>query len=397
MQMKSTQEKSPPDLGALAGCRILLIVNKDWGFLTYRTPLALALKDAGAEVLVAGGATGREEEIRELGLTFHPIPFDRSSINPLKELRTLLHIYLLLRQVQPDIVHNIAVKASLYGSLAGLSAGTPRIINSLTGLGHLFTAQTGITALVRWLLAPVYLMLGRAKRLHYIFFNSDDQQRFIAAGFAVASRSSVITGSGVDTEKFLPAATPVQEAVVVLCARLLWDKGVGDLVAALRILKAKGATIRAIIAGAPDFSNPKAIPQEQLVAWQKEGLVEIPGFIADVPQLLKAASIAVLPSYYGEGVPLFLLEALATGLPIITTDSAGCKETVIDGANGILVPPHDPTRLASAIEKLASEPTLRHQMGKRGRTFAETRFSTSKINSSIITLYQRILKDRRDS
>ena len=175
-----------------------------------------------------------------------------------------------------------------------------------------------------------------------------------------------------------------------MCARLLWDKGVGDLVAALRLLKAREVSLCATVAGAPDPSNPSSISARHLDAWSREGLVEFPGFVQETPRLLQSSSIAVLPSFYGEGVPLFLLEALATGLPIITTTTAGCRDTVVDGQNGILVPPQDPERLADAIQQVALDAGLRARMGRSGRTLAEERFSTEQVGGRIISLYEQI-------
>jgi glycosyltransferase involved in cell wall biosynthesis len=389
--MSSSTASEPSLKGPLSGLRVLLVVNKDWGFLTYRTPLARTLQNAGATVIVVGGATGREDEIRALGLTFHPVPFDRGSVNPLTELRTLYAIYQAIRTHRPDVVHNIAVKAALYGSIAALCAGTSHIVNSLTGLGYLFTSASPLAKLLRLALGPVYTLLGQARRLHYIFFNHDDEQRFIGLGYAHPTRSIVIPGSGVDTNRFYPATQPMQPVTLLMCARLLQDKGVREFVEAVRLVRRRGVALRAVVAGAPDRSHPHAISETELNAWRAEGVVELPGFVAEIPELLRAASIAVLPSYYGEGVPLFLLEALASGVPVITTNSPGCRDTVVDGSNGILIPPRDPVALADAIERLSRDEALRAAMGRAGRALAEERFAKEQVGAEVCALYSRII------
>lgn len=381
----------PTSKGPLSGLTVLLVVNKDWGFLTYRTPLARTLQNAGATVIVVGGDTGRADEIRALGFAFHPVPFNRGSVNPVREIRTLYAIYQAIRSHRPDVVHNIAVKAALYGSIAALCAGTSHVINSLTGLGYLFTSASPLAKLLRAVLGPVYWLLGRSRRLHYIFFNQDDQQRFLQCGFADPARSVVIPGSGVDTTKFYPATQSVHPVTLLMCARLLKDKGVAELVEAVRLVRGRGVAVRAIIAGEPDTSHPHAISEAELDGWRSEGVVELPGFIAEIPELLRSASVAVLPSYYGEGVPLFLLEALASGLPIITTNAPGCRDTVVNGTNGIVIAPRDAAALADAIELLARDEALRCEMGRAGRKLAEERFTKEQVGADVCALYSRII------
>lgn len=370
----------------LAGRRILLVVNKDWYFLSHRLPLAVSLRDAGAQVTIAAGATGRETEIMRHGFQFRPLAFDRGGINPFRELRTIADLYRVIRIEKPDIVHNIAIKATLYGSIAARLAGVKAIINTVTGLGFLFTATTGFGAALRWLVSPFFRLACRAKKVHFIFFNDDDRDTFCQLGFTTEAASTVIPGSGVEIESCPPADPSREPPTIVMCARLLLDKGLRELVAAIRRLRSEGLTFRVIVAGERDSSNPRVVDAQELAGWIDEGLIEAPGFIKDTRSLLSNASIAVLPSYR-EGMPLFLLEALAAGLPIVTTDVPGCRATVEPGVNGEIVPARDAAALASALRRLITLPAIRLHYGMASRELAQRKFEIGIVNAQTGAFY----------
>jgi glycosyltransferase involved in cell wall biosynthesis len=371
----------------LAGRRILLVVNKDWYFLSHRLPLAVSLRDAGAQVTIAAGATGRETEIMRHGFQFRPLTFDRGGINPFRELRTIADLYRVIRIEKPEIVHNIAIKATLYGSIAARLAGVKAIVNTVTGLGFLFTATTGFGAALRWLVSPFFRLACRAKKVHFIFFNDDDRETFFQLGFTTEAASTVIPGSGVEIESFPPADPSREPPTIVMCARLLLDKGLRELVAATRLLRSEGLTFRVIVAGERDSSNPHVVDAQELAGWIAEGLIEAPGFIKDTRALLSSASIAALPSYR-EGMPLFLLEALAAGLPIVTTDVPGCRATVEPGVNGERVPARNAIALAAALRSLITDPTRRAQLGASSRRIARERFAQDIVNAQTLRVYE---------
>lgn len=379
----------PPDNAPLDLLRVLLVVNSDRYFLSHRVPMAAALRSAGALVTVAGGGTGLEEEVAQAGFEFQPIPFDRTGTSPVADLRTVIALYRLCRRIRPAVVHNIAVKASLVGSLAGQAAGVPHVVNSITGLGYLFTSTDRRAAVVRGVIAPLFRRIGRSPRVAWVFFNRDDQAQFMAWRFASASRSFVIPGSGVDTNHFMPGP-PRETGSVLMCSRLLRDKGIGELVEAMRRLRGQGIMPRVIVAGDPDPLNPHSIPPAEVAAWVAEGVIECPGFVADTRPLLAGAAIAVLPSWR-EGIPLFLLEALAAGLPVVTTDVPGCREVIIHGEQGLLVPCRDAGALAGALQQLLLDRDLRAAMGQRARRRAEEHFSNEVVAREIVELYRRIV------
>jgi glycosyltransferase involved in cell wall biosynthesis len=221
--------------------------------------------------------------------------------------------------------------------------------------------------------------------------NPDDAALVAQLG-APTSRIRRIAGSGVDLEQFRPTPSPEGRTgiVVVLPARLLWDKGVGEFVAAARILVRRGVTARFLLAGEPDPLNPASIPDDQILQWTREGVVESLGWIADMPALLAACDIVCLPSYR-EGLPKSLIEAAAAGKPIVTTDVPGCREIVHDGDNGLLAPPRNANALADALGRLIGDPALRERMGARSRARAEQEFGLELVIRQTLALYREAL------
>jgi glycosyltransferase involved in cell wall biosynthesis len=210
-------------------------------------------------------------------------------------------------------------------------------------------------------------------------------------GLVSPSRAAVISGAGVDPERFCPRPEAVGAPVALFAARMLWDKGVGDLVEAARILRARRVEGRVVLAGSPDPGNPASIPASQLEAWNREGIVDWLGHREDMPELLANAAVVVLPSY-GEGFPRSLLEGAAAGRALIAADTPGCREIVIDGITGTLVPPGRPEVLADEIEALWRNPELRRKMGEQGRELVLSRFTEEKVNESILVLYDELLR-----
>jgi glycosyltransferase involved in cell wall biosynthesis len=374
----------------LNGRHVLLVVNKDWYFLSHRLPLATSLRDAGAKVTIAAGPTGREAEIVNLGFGFRALSFDRGGVNPLHELRTIIDLYRVIRSEKPDFVHNIAIKATLYGSIAARLAGAKAIINTVTGLGYLFTTTSTSGVVLRSFVAPFFRLACRFRKVSFVFFNEDDRKTFCQLGFTTETASTVIPGSGVDVSSFELADPSREPPTIVMCSRLLLDKGLRELVAAVRILRREGLTFRVIVAGERDSSNPRVVSEEELAGWVKDGLIEAPGFIKDTKTLLSKASIAVLPSYR-EGMPLFLLEALAAGLPIVTTDVPGCRATLMPGGNGELLAAKDPGALSAALRSLITDPGKRARFGKASRRMATERFAKEIVNNQTIALYEERL------
>lgn len=373
------------------GSCVIIVATKDWYFLSHRLPIARAAKAAGFRVVVAANSTGRADEILREGFEFVDLPFDRGSINPVSELRSLLALRRLYKKIKPDLVHHIAIKPSLYGSIAARLARVPAVINTITGLGYLFSSDRILPMILRWLTAPLFRFVGSAPSVRYIFFNTEDREQFCRRRYISPQHSMVIEGSGVDLSRFAPTPEPGGTVTIVCAARLLIDKGIVELVDAVRLLKTQGIECRLILAGKRDSSNRGAVPADMIEQWKQEGIAEIPGFVSDMPRLWSECHIAALPSYYPEGIPLSLIEAAAAGRPSVACNTPGCRDAVIDGKTGLLVPPRDPVSLSKALRTLILDPAIRQQMGAEARRMCERRFDQNIIGQRTIEVYRTLV------
>jgi len=288
------------------------------------------------------------------------------------------------------LLHNIAQKPVLYGSLAARLAGVPAVVNAVAGMGYLFTSNDLRARLVRSLVGGAYRTLLTAPNTQVLVQNPDDQAQILCL---TGVEPILIPGSGVDVTRFVPRPDKPLPVLVVLASRMLWDKGVGDFVAAARSLKARGSQARFVLVGKPDPGNPRSVSERQLQDWQAEGCIEWWGHRTDMPEVLAQAHIACLPSYYREGLPKFLIEAAAAGLPLVTTDATGCREAVEPELNGLLVPPKDPEALATALAQLISDQGLRQRFGVQSRIQADERFANERIFSKVLGIYDALLKE----
>ena len=369
--------------------KLLFLVTEDWYFCSHRLALACAARDAGFDVAVATRVSAHGEPIRSTGLRLIPIGLRRSGRNPWRELGAIGEIAAIYRRERPDIVHHVALKPVLYGSLAAKIAGVPGIVNALAGMGYVFTSQQLSAKLLRPLISLAFRFLLKGTRV--ILQNPDDRNTLLATGILKDKQVALIRGSGVDTGVF--RYTPQPDTVpplIVLPARMLWDKGVGEFVAAARILKQQGVEARFVLAGERDPDNPAAIPLEQLQDWHACGAVEWLGKQDDMPALLAQSHIVCLPSYR-EGLPKALLEAAACGRAIVASDVPGCREAVRHNENGLLVPPRDAVALAQSLRLLIGDAALRRRFGQRGREMAEQEFSGEKVAAETLALYRELL------
>ncbi len=371
--------------------KVLLVTNAEWYFLSHRVALARALQRAGHDVVIAAEVEqGKASEIEDLGFRFVRIPLSRRSTRPTTELSTIRALYALYRSEMPAVVHHITIKPVIYGSLVARRVGIPVIVNTIPGLGYMFTGTGTAAAMRRRFALSLYRLALRGRNVRAVFQNSDDRALFVNAGAIDPKRAMTVLGSGVDLDAFAPVDPAPGMPLVVLPGRLLWDKGIREMVEAARLLRARRVRCRIAFVGRPDSRNPSSVDEDSLRKWVSEGLLEWWGYQEDMAAVMRAAHIVVLPSYR-EGVPKALLEAAAAGRPIVTTDVPGCREVVIDGVNGILVPPRDASALANAIERLVDSPELREKMGAAGRIVAETRFGDVDIALQTVAVYSLAL------
>jgi len=371
--------------------KILYFITEDWYFCSHRLPLALAARDAGYDVAVVTNVNEHADVIRRAGIRLIPFDLSRKGMNPASELAVLARLVALYRKEKPDIVHQVAMKPVLYGSLAARLSGVSRVVNALAGLGYIFTSDQPKARFLRPVIGSAFRGLLNSRRSRLILQNQDDRAKFIRKRFISEKRIRLIRGSGVDTAVFVPTPEPPGVPVVILPSRMLWDKGVREFVDAAGQLKKRGISARFVLVGDTDPHNPSAIPTEQLTAWHAEGAVEWWGRREDMPAVFEQSHIVCLPSYR-EGLPKVLLEAASCGRPIVTTDTPGCRDVVRQGENGLLVPVRGTAELADALQLLIEQPELRKKMGCKGREIVVSEFALEKVVAKTMNIYRELLK-----
>ncbi len=376
--------------------RVLFLINDAQFFVTHILPLARAAVAAGFDVHVAlpfrGAALDMAaalSSIRASGACLHDLPIRRGGMGWLGELTALFMTFSVVRRLRPDILHCITIKPVLYGGLAAWLLRVRRVIFFITGLGHVFIAQGMKAGLVRRLVMWAYAMILPYRRGVTVFENEDDRSLFVGENLVRREQTVLISGCGVDSDLFYPASMPPPEPLIVLLpARLQQEKGVREFVAAARMLQEQGVRVRMALAGYADFDRPGGIRASELHAWCVEGLVEWWGHSTTMPETLRQAHIVCLPSYR-EGFSKTLIEAAATGLPVITSDVPGCRDAVRAGETALLVAPRDAHALADAIRQLLDDPDLRAAMGMSGRNLAVREFSEARFIAANLALYDR--------
>ena len=373
--------------------RIVFVDNSLDGFRRDRMQLVHAARDLGLEIHVAAPNGRAGPDLRNEAFAVHPIPMTRKGTSMWKEPATVLALLRLYRSLRPSLVHHLRLKPVLYGSLAANLAGVPAVVNTLTGLGFVFTDQSEKTAPLRKWVEMGCRRAFRHANLRVIFQNPDDRAVFIRKRIVTGEQTAVIKGSGVDLSLYRPSPEPEGLPIVILASRMLWDKGVAQFVEAARVLKSEGVQARFALAGEPDPENPAAIPQEQLEVWHESGEIEWWGLQdpKSMPRVLAQSHIVCLPSYR-EGIPRILIEAAASGRPIVTTDAPGCRELVRPGVNGIIVPSKDTASLTDALRFLIEHPEVRTAMGANNREIAVQEFSQELVVSQFMAVYRDLLR-----
>jgi glycosyltransferase involved in cell wall biosynthesis len=351
---------------------------------------------SGHEVIGAAPeeTRGVAEEMAKMKVRFAPVALSRTGLNPLVDGLSLLRLRTLYKRERPDMVLSYTIKPVVLGSLAASSAGVPHIYALITGLGAAFHTGGKKGLLLRLIAIQVYrVALARCEKV--FVQNQEIADLFARENMVRAEKIVIVRGSGVDTVHFAFCPLPAGSPVFLFLGRMLRDKGVRELVAAARLVKAKIPEARFILVGQTD-PNPACLSEAELGLWRQEGIVECFPFQDDVRPYLRDCSVLVLPSYH-EGLPRSVLEAMSTGRAVITTDTIGCRETVANastgagdqaairrGRNGFLVPTRDVESLAAAMELLARDRPLAEAMGLEGRRIAQDEFDVEKVNASML-------------
>lgn len=371
--------------------KILYLVTEDWFFCSHFLERAKAARHAGYEVTVVARTREHAAAITGHGLRLIPINLERRGKNVLREFRLIRELITVYKAEKPSIVHQIALKPIIYGTIAAKVAKVPHIINAPVGMGYVFSSDHLKAKLARPLVMSLFSFLLQPDNGRVILENSDDIAMLADRRLLDETRTVLIRGAGVDVTRFAPKPEPEGPLTVILPARMLWDKGVGEFVEAARRIRIQGISCQFALVGAPDAENPAAVPKAQLAAWQSEGVIVWLGHQDNMPEVYARAHIICLPSYR-EGLPKTLIEAAASGRAVVATDAPGCREVVRDGYNGFLVPVRDATALTEALLRLIQEPELRARMGERGRQIAVEEFSQDQVNDETLAVYRDMLR-----
>lgn len=373
--------------------KLALITSHASSLVNFRAPLIKSLRELDIHIFALAPNFDKKTRItvQDLGATPIDCPMNRTGMNPLVDLSNTWQLARLLKRLQPDVIINYFIKPVIFGSLAAKWASVPYRIAMVEGLGFIFTpGPTGFSLKRRVLKRLVMLLykLGLSCTDKVIFLNPDDKNEFITAHLLPTSKAFLLGGIGVDLEKWPFVPSVLNPPTFLMVGRLLREKGVEDYVNAARIVKKTNPQVRFILLGDLD-DNPGAIKRADVQAWHNDGIVEWYGHVPVQPWLAQS-SVFVLPSYR-EGTPVSTQEALATGRAIITTDVPGCRQTVVNGVNGFLVPAHNTECLAEKMIKFIRHPELITSMGLASRQFALEHYDTHKVNQRLIKL---ILSDR---
>ncbi len=364
--------------------KILILASYSKSLINFRGTLLKAMVDAGHTVLACAPDTHAETvaKLQKIGVAFCAVPMQRTGTNPLRDLQSVAALYSVFRDAKPDILLAYTFKPVIYGSLAARLAGVPKRYSMITGLGNSFSNPSLKGRILSFAIRCLF-RLAIKKNTAIFFQNPDDKRDFENWNLIGKNTQAVMmNGSGVDLD-YYPAVPPVKKTLVfLLMARLIKEKGLFEYASAAQTLSRRYPQVAFRLLGSFD-SNPSAIQKAQVEEWQKNG-IEYCGETADVRPFIADSSVYVLPSFYREGVPRSILEAMAMGRPIITTDSPGCRETVVEGQNGFLVPPQNAEALTQAMERFITQPELIDSMGKASRAMAEDKYDVHKVNTVVL-------------
>ena len=367
---------------------LIYVVTEDWYFLSHRLPMARAARDAGFDVHVATRLSRYRAVIEDEGFCFHALAWTRGSLDTRDSLRAIRELRQLFRQVCPDIVHNVAIKPAVLGSIASLGLSLV-VVNSLTGLGSLFIGQ-GTGQRTKCAVELALRLLLRRRNSATIVQNPDDHAFVLSLG-ASPKQVSIIRGSGVDTQHFLPLSEPSPPITAAYVGRMLADKGVRTLLAAYSRIREQDFQLGLILAGDCDPENPSSLSPDELGDAVRRLGVEWLGHVTDIRDVWRRAHFAVLASRR-EGLPKNLLEAAACGRSMIATEAPGCREIAIEGETALTVPVDDAEALSSAMVRMANDAAMRQRFGHSARKLVEAEFSAEVIGRETVALYERLMR-----
>ena len=370
--------------------KILFVIVEDRYFISHRLHLAQYAIKKGYQVGLLCKISKHKEFLENEGVQVFDWSLVRGSLNLFLEIKALYQVFITLLEFKPDVLHAVALKPVIYSSFISKLVFLKSRVFALGGLGFIFSSDKFLAKLLRPLIVLVLKFTFSGNKSRLIIQNIDDKKTLIDLKVIRDEKIDLIKGAGVDMKVFSVFKEISGTPEVILPARLLWDKGIGEFVLAADILKKRGVNAKFTLIGENDPHNPECIPYSQIEEWKKEGVVEVAGFQDDMAKCMKNCSVVCLPSYR-EGLPKSLLEAASCGRPIVTTDVPGCREIVQDGVNGYLVPSKDPYLLAEALSRLLADKKLREIMGLKGREFVERGFSAEIVAIKTEKIWSNLL------
>ncbi len=382
------------------GMKVLLFANTDWYLYNFRLSLAKALRDQGHHVVLLSPPGDYGPKLEEMGFKWFSLPMARKSLNPFREFLLLWWLVRFFKRQKPDLVHGFTIKSAVYGLIAARLAGLSARVGSIAGMGYVFISQDLLARVLKPFVRIAFGLAFGGSGARLIVQNPDDLEMLVSAGVVQSDGVALIPGSGVDCDRFrpIPDERPIGPGdgglhpafKVLLPARLLWDKGVGEFAQAAALIRVESPHIKFLVAGDRDPGNPACIPESQIQAWVDQGLITALGHVPDMADLYRSVDLVVLPSYR-EGLPKGLIEAAACALPLVTTDVPGCREVVTHGVDGLLVPVKDAASLAAAIKELSQDPALCIRLGQAARQKALRQFDEKIIVQKTLDVYQAAL------
>ncbi len=366
--------------------KIAIIAHHAKDLLNFQGHFLNELLSLGHEVYTCLPKFSSEMEAKysELGLKYVPYSLERTGMNPLNDVKTYRNLCRLMKKIQPDLVFTTAIKPNIYGCLAAKKAGVPNIYTMVQGLGFAFR-RTGFKSKLAFSVARTMYKKALDKNRSVFFLNPDDLGTFVDLNLIKKDQAVLINGVGVDIDYFSPAPIVPNPPTFLLISRLIRDKGIGEFVEAASLLRKKYPEPKFRILGPLD-SNPSAISESQIQQWHDQGIIEYCGVTTDVRPFIASSNVFVLPTYYNEGLPRSIIEAMAMSRPVITTDSPGCRETVEEGLNGYLIPVKNTQALAESMEKFIKMPDTIQTMGDASRKIAVDKFDVNKVNAKILSV-----------
>jgi glycosyltransferase involved in cell wall biosynthesis len=361
--------------------KILFFANTSWNLYNFRLHLIETLVSEGHDVHLLSPGDEFTHFLTDAGLQWDHFPISRKGMNLFNEIRTIRELKRVFTHLRPEIVFNFTPKCVLYGSVVARVLRIPEVVNTISGLGYLFSGPKMRLPIIREVVRVFYRFALSGSKV--IFQNPEDMKEFVSRKIIKKSQAYMVRGSGVDINKFVPTDEMSGVPIVVLPSRLIKEKGAFEFVQAARMLKERNVSARFVLVGQIDYENPSAISEKQIISWVEEGVVEWWGWRSDMVSIYQSSKIVCLPTYYREGTPKTLIEAAACGRAIIASNIPGCREIVRNNQNGILIKPSNVKQLADAIQALLEDNQLRMQMGLTGRQFVENEFHNKLITSEI--------------